>query len=249
MKDRALLGGGLLDATVAAWPVVGSRHLEVIERAGRKARTVELELRFGEVTIKRPHECDSSLSKGVTLRAVEVVERNPPPNVKPLRWCLLTTHAVQSPADAWKIVGWYKQRWIIEQLFRTLKTKGLQLEDSQVETAERLLKLTAIAVRAAAVIMQLVQARDGKRVLPAAVAFTADEIDALQAIGAREYAPRTEKQRNPHPERSMAWAAWIIARLGGWDGYAGSAKPGPITMASGLLYFQGIAAGWRLRNV
>jgi hypothetical protein len=36
------------------------------------------------------------------------------------------------------------------------------LEDSQLETAERLIKLTAIAARAACTIMQLVQARDGQ---------------------------------------------------------------------------------------
>lgn len=248
MKDRALLDGGLLDATVAAFEMVDSRSVEVIERAGRKARTVRLALRFGEVTIKRPNGWDSSLPEGLTLRVVDVREVNPPPHVKPLRWCLLTTHAVQGAADAWMIVDWYKQRWVIEQLFRTLKTKGLKLEDSQIETAERLLKLTAIALRAAALIMQLVQARDGKRVLPARNAFTALEIAALEAIETQEYAPRTEKQRNPHPKRSMAWATWIIARLGGWDGYA-STKPGPITIANGLDYFQGIAAGWALRNV
>jgi hypothetical protein len=125
----------------------------------------------------------------------------------------------------------------------------LQLEDSQVETADRLLKLTAIATHAAALIMQLVQARDGQRVQPASIAFSDDEIDALQAIEANKYAPRTEKQRNPHPTRSLAWAAWIVARLGGWDGYSSSKPPGPITFKHGIDYFKGIAVGWALRNV
>jgi hypothetical protein len=133
------------------------------------------------------------------LRVVEVSEPNPPAGQDPLRWCLLTTHQIQDAAEAWQIVEWYKLRWTIEQLFRTLKKQGLRLEDSQVESAERLLKLTAIATHAAALIMQLVQARDGQRVQPASIAFTADEIDALQAIEADQYAPRTEKQRNPHP--------------------------------------------------
>ena len=39
----------------------------------------------------------------------------------------------------------YRQRWHTEQLFRTAKLQGLQLEDSQLENAERLIKLTAIA--------------------------------------------------------------------------------------------------------
>jgi hypothetical protein len=249
MQDRALVEGGSLDATVAAFPVAARRTLELVERIGRPSRDAELEMRFGEVTIKRPHRCDPSLPEGVRLRVVEVSEPNPPAGQEPMRWCLLTTHQVGSPAEAWQIVDWYKLRWTIEQLFRTLKKQGLRLEDSQVETAERLLKLTAIATHAAALIMQLVQARDGQRIQPASIAFTADEIAALHAIEADQYAPRTEKQRNPHPKQSLAWAAWTIARLGGWDGYSSSKPPGPITFKHGLDYFHGIAKGWTLRNV
>jgi Transposase DDE domain len=249
MQDRNLVGGGSLDATVAGWPVAAHRTLELVERGGRPARRAALEMRFGEVTIQRPRRCDHTLPEGVRLRVIEVSEPNPPANQDPLRWCLLTTHQVQSPNDAWQIVAWYKLRWTIEQLFRTLKRQGLQLEDSQVETADRLLKLTAIATHAAALIMQLVQARDGQRVQPASIAFSDDEIDALQAIEANKYAPRTEKQRNPHPTRSLAWAAWIVAQLGGWDGYSSSKPPGPITFKHGIDYFKGIAVGWALRNV
>jgi len=249
MQDRALLGGGSLDATTAAFPVAGHRSIDLMERAGRPARQAKLELRFGEVTIKRPHRCDPKLPQGVRLRVVDVNEPNPPPDQEPLRWCLLTTHQVDSLDDAWQIVDWYRLRWTIEQLFRVLKKQGLQLEDSQVQTADRLLKLTAIATHAAALIMQLVQARNGQRVQPASIAFTADEIAALRAIERDQYTPRTEKQRNPHPELSLAWAAWIIARLGGWDGYSSSKPPGPITFKHGLDYFHGIAKGWTLQNV
>jgi hypothetical protein len=249
MQDRALLGGGTLEATVASFPVASCRSLELVERAGRPVRRAKLELRFGAVTIKRPHRCDPTLPDGVSLRVVEVSELDAPAGQQPLRWCLLTTHQVQSTVEAWQIVDWYKLRWTIEQLFRTLKKQGLRLEDSQVETAERLLKLTAIATHAAALIMQLVQAREGRRVQPASIAFTADEISALRAIEANRYAPRTEKQRNPHPAGTLAWAAWIIARLGGWDGYSSSKPPGPITFRHGLEYFHGVADGWALRNV
>ncbi len=249
MQDRALVGGGSLDATVAAFPLADRRRLELVARPNRPARLAALELRFGEVILKRPRRCDADLPEGVRLRVIEVSEPNPPADQEPLRWCLLTTHRVQSAAEAWQIVAWYKQRWTIEQLFRTLKRQGLRLEDSQVETADRLLKLTAIATHAAALIMQLVQARDGQRLQPASIAFTPDQIAALQAIEADQYTPRTAKQQNPHPIASLAWAAWIIARLGGWDGYSSSKPPGPITFKHGLDYFHGIAKGWSLRNV
>jgi hypothetical protein len=249
MQDRALVSGGGLDATVASFPLAARRSLDLVERNGRPARCAELEMRFGEVTIKRPRRCDPNLPQGVRLRVVEVTEPNPPAGQEPLRWCLLTTHQVRSLADAWQIVAWYKLRWTIEQLFRVLKRQGLRLEDSQLESADRLLKLTAIATHAAALIMQLVQARDGQRLQPASIAFTADEIAALHAIEADQYTPRTAKQQNPHSKESLAWAAWIIARLGGWDGYSSSKPPGPITFRHGLEYFHGIAKGWSLRNV
>jgi transposase len=69
-----------------------------------------------------------------------------------------------------QIVNWYKKRWTIEQFFRILKTQGLQIEDSRVETADRLLKLTAIAAKAAVMTLQLVQARDGQGAEPASIA-------------------------------------------------------------------------------
>jgi hypothetical protein len=42
-------------------------------------------------------------------------------------------------------------RWNIEQFWRLLKLQGLRLEGNQLETAERLMKLTAIAVKAATI--------------------------------------------------------------------------------------------------
>ena len=136
----------------------------------------------------------------------------------------------------------------IEQFFRTLKQQGLQLEDSQLENAGRLIKLTAIAARAACTIMQLVQARDGRSGQDARVTFSPPEIEILHAI-LPELEGKTALQKNPHPPETLAWAAWIIAKLGGWDGYPKSKPPGPITFRHGLQYFKSLAHGWRLRNV
>jgi hypothetical protein len=155
---------------------------------------------------------------------------------------------VRDAAGAWEIVNWYKKRWAIEQLFRLLKTQGLQIEDSRVESADRLLKLAAIAAKAAVITLQLLHARDGRSDEPASLAFTDEEIQLLAALATR-YEGRTKLQSNPHPPRSLAWAAWIIARLGGWDGYPRT-KPGPITLHHGLTYFLGVASAWsHLKNV
>src|ERR671933_257888 len=116
----------------------------------RTARTAKLELRFGAVEIARPvNETDRDLPRSVRLRLVEVRELDAPEGAEPLRWLLLTTHAVADVATAWLIVSWYKLRWTIEQLFRLAKSQGLGLKDSQMETAEGLMKLTAAALKAA----------------------------------------------------------------------------------------------------
>ena len=113
----------------------------------------------------------------------------------------MTTHAVANPADAWQIVFWYKLRWVIEQFFRSMKKEGLSIEDSQLETAEGLIKLVAIAAKAACIVIQLVQARNGGEELPAEFVFSAEEIEVLRAINNKTYKATTKLQTNHHRPR------------------------------------------------
>lgn len=244
--DRSIEGGGKL--STAPLQPAGTASIDLRARPGRPARTAKLVTRFGRVTLKRPPYLAKGLAKTVEVSFVEVREVDAPPDAKPILWRLLTTHLVEDAAMAWRVIGWYRQRWTIEQFFRTLKQQGLQLEDSQLENAERLIKLTVIAARAACTIMQLVQARDGQSAQPASIAFSPAEIETLHAL-LPEVEGKTALQKNPHPPETLAWAGWIIAKLGGWDGYPKSKPPGPITFRHGLEYFKSIAHGWKLRNV
>jgi hypothetical protein len=248
MSDRRLDGGGTLFQAAAGFAVAGRQSIELRARPGRPARRAGLELRFGRVRVRRPKNgIEPDLPDSIELTLVEVVEPEPPPGAEPVHWRLLTTHRVEDAAAAWRIVGWYRARWTIEQLFRVLKLQGLRLEDSQLESAARLLKLTAIATKAACITMQLVHARDGRSGEPAGLVFSPAEIAALDTL-AQGYAGKTTLQTNPHRVHSLAWAAWIIARLGGWDGYPSSKPPGPITFKHGLQYFLAFAHGWSARD-
>jgi len=249
MHDRCLADGSKLFAASEDFKVVETRTIELRARAGRPARSARLNLRFGQVTLRRPGgAAHRHLPAAVTVTLVELFEPYPPDDVEPLHWRLLTTHDVPDVAAAWRIVHWYKQRWIIEQLWRLLKLQGLRLEDSQLATAEGLVKLSAIATKAAAITLQLQQARDGKSDEHASIAFPVHEIEVLEATNAR-IEGRTALQKNPHRKRSLAWASWIIARLGGWDGYPSSRPPGPITYRHGLEQFRIILIGWAIRDV
>ena len=246
MHDRALADGRSMYGEAAAFPIADVSTAELAARANRPARKARLALRFGPVTVRRPRGAARVLPDSVGLTVIEVVEIDPPVGVEPLHWRLLTSHDVSDAATAWRIVGWYRKRWTIEQFFRLMKSEGLQIEDSRLETADRLLKLTAIAARAAAITLQLVQARDGQGDEPASLAFTPVQIKVIAGLGA-QYEGRTRMQSNPHPVESLAWAAWIVARLGGWDGYPRT-KPGPITMRRGVEYALGVARAWSMLN-
>lgn len=249
MHDRAVAGGGTMSNIIGKMPFVSSRKLDLLATHKRAARSTSISLRFCKVEVRRPDGPDAKgLAKTVLLNLVEVVELHPPAGVDAVHWRLLTTHEVTDIAAAWQIVDHYRRRWTIKQLFRLMKTHGLRIEDSQLASAEALIKLTAIAAKAAAVILQLVQARDGKTEEPASNAFSPSDIAVLDGL-AIKYKGRTALQTNPHPKHSLAWAAWLIARLGGWNGYPKSKPPGPITLRHGLEYFRTFAEGWSLREV
>ncbi len=246
-QDRALEGGGYLFAFTDGLPVAHRYSFTLPARPGKRtARQAQMELRFGTVTIKRPRNGgDRTAPEGVTLRVVDVREVGAPAGEEPVHWRLLTTHHLDTVADALRLVGWYRLRWTIEQLFRTLKKQGLDLEASQLESGAALLRLTALALQAATRCMQLVLARDGTTGQSADALFDAEQIEVLQALNPT-LEGSTAKQRNPYPQHSLAWAAWVIARLGGWKGYRSESPPGPITMHEGWKRFTALQQGWRL---
>jgi DDE family transposase len=247
-RDRALVGGGRLFTIAETWPAQHQFELDLRARPGRPARTAKVELRFGQVTIKRPGSCsDPSASPQLTLRLIDVKEVDTSVE-EPIHWRLLTTHDATTVAQALQLVAWYRERWHIEQLFRTSKSQGLKLESSQVENVEALFKLAAIAMIAATKIMQLVLARAGTVDRPATDVVAPEQLPVLEVLQA-SLEGKTAKQKNPHLKHSIAWLAWIIARLGGWTGYASERPPGPITFHRGWDRFEQIAHGWRLRDV
>jgi hypothetical protein len=249
MHDHALADDRTLYQAVERARFCDKTVIDLPQRMDRHGRQAHLSLRFGTIGLKRPARPGvKDLPERVEVSFVEVVELHPPKGAEPVHWLLLTTHSIANAADAWRIVSWYKQRWIIEQLFRSLKSQGLRIEDSQIESAEGLIKLVAIATRAASIVIQLVQARNGGEELPAEFVFTPEEIEALRAIS-KTLKGRTELQQNLHRPKTLAWAAWIIAKLGGWTGYASHRPPGPITFHMGMARFQILVGGRALANV
>jgi hypothetical protein len=216
---------------------------------GRCERRTELALRFAPVRLCRPvHGADPALPATLDLTLVDVRETTPPADGKPVHWRLLTTHAVGEVGQARRVIALYRQRWTIEEFFRTLKTAGFDIEAADIAEPQAMINLVAAAAIAAVTIKQLVQARDGDTRQRLADAFEPDDAPVIEAVSAK-LEGKTQRQRNPHPKGSLAFAAWVIARLGGWTGYYG--KPGPKVMRIGLTEFNAIKYGstLNLQNV
>jgi hypothetical protein len=241
MMDRRLVDGGTLFAAAGNYAVAGKRQINLPARqlASQTVPNEPLSLNCDMARWRSAVRAmnKTALAKTVRLWLIDVREVNPPADIEPLHWRLVTTHEITDTAKAWQVVGWYQAGWVIEQLFRVKKSQGLQLEDSQIATGDRLVKLAAAATKAACIDMQLVQERDGKDQLPASNVFSEPETETLEAL-CPTLEGNTKRQQNLHPLASLAWAAWIISRLGGWNCYY---KPaGPITMRRGMEQFYSI---------
>ena len=247
--DRILEDGGTLYSCVQNVAELGRDTIKLPANPGRAARTVVLALRARTVTLMRPkrnHPAEAAnLPKKVMLTLVEAREVEPPDGVTPVHWRLLTTHAVVTLEEACRITGFYRQRWTIEQVFRVMKTKGFDIEAVRIAEDGPFENLTTATLIAAIQVLQMVRERDGAAGRSLQDALDPEDQPALEAI-CQSLEGKTEKQKNPHPKGSLAYASWVCARLGGWTGYYG--KPGPIVMMHGLRSLKAMLHGWSLRN-
>jgi hypothetical protein len=246
--DRKLVGGGQMFAAAEGFGKGFVREVFVAPRGpGDKGRTAKVLVRAGTVEVARPATADPAKDPAsLTLGLVEVIEIEPPAGkgVKPVVWRIVTTLPVGKPHEIDRIVRIYRLRWRVEQLFRTMKSHGLKLEDSQLEAAHRLFKVSALALVAAARIIMLVDARAGGP-RPATDLIAPELIEPVAAI-ASSLEGRTARQKNGHAKGSLAWLAWVVARLGGWNCYY--KPPGPKTMRQGWDRFAAIAEGFTLAH-
>ena len=250
-QDRALGDGGKLFSTLDALAEAGRQVVKLPARGGRKAREATLAVRLAPVELARPANrgAGCALAARVAVTVVDAREVDAPQGEPPLHWRLITTAPVQTAQEAFAVVDLYRRRWAIEQLFRALKTEGFHIEALRQAHDLPRQKLVTLLLIAAVIVQQLVHARDpvpGQVPRPILDAFDPGDIPLIEACCA-ELEGKTQRQKNPHPPKTMAYAAWVCARLGGWTGYYG--KPGPIVMLRGWRSLQDRKCGWTLANL
>lgn len=244
--NRCLKGGIKLYDYVENLPIMGSYELKITgdKRINRKSRVAKINLKYSPVTLA------PAKSKGKEIEVYVVEAKEDPSTVPmgedPIHWRLLTTHQVENIQQATLMVDYYKERWLIEQVFRLLKNKGLQVENSQMETGKALICLTLMGLYVVNKVMILHNA--SKEILPIAIkdSFSEQEVACLKSCN-KKYEGNTIKQKNPHPQDSLQWVYWVLSRMGGWKPHEKN-RAGVISIFRGYNYFQQILEGWQMAN-
>jgi len=235
----------LMSQLLQKLPARATCRLELPATQKRKKRTALVEIRFTpKVSVCRPQNLYGRTFEGQLLpgsaqiAVVEAREITPNllPDEEPICWRLLTSHTVTKVEEALQIVAWYACRWKIELFFAAAKSRGLDLEHALIEHAPRLKKLAVLVAMATVQVIQLLQARDGNSEQLISDVFSAEEADLIAKINPK-LEGKTELRKNPHQADSLAFATWVIARLGGWKGYKTHRPPGIGTISRGLIRF------------
>jgi hypothetical protein len=225
-------------ATVAAQPVVEHLTLQVPRRGTQPGREATLALRFCPLTLCPPRHRKSAGLPSVALWAVQVREIDPPMDVKPIEWLLLTTVEVRTAADAIERVTWYVCRWGIEVWHRILKS-GCRIEARQLATGERLQRcLTLYSVIAWRVFYAIMLAR----AVPEMPCNVLLEIEEWQALYCAIHHCPTPPEEPPSLDQAERW----IAQLGGFVGRRRRDQPGAETLWRGFQHLTDLTRMYRI---
>jgi len=197
-------------------------------RVTRRQRRAKVELAIATVQLEPPWNHPGNHAPR-TVQAIHLREVDPPCDVEPIDWMLLTSEPVENLQQACRIVRDYECRWVIEEWHRVLK-EGCRLEASQLDAIENLQRLAAILSIIAVRMLQLRDLADPQRspqtaADPQALARTCPPrwiaiVAALAGRDPQELTPRqfylTIAQRGGHPARKCdgrpgwktLWRGW-----------------------------------------
>lgn len=237
IHDR-LLGEeqGHLWERVAQQEVSGLQELRVPRKGKRPARVAQMEVRFAQVTLKPPKRKPGL--GDLTIWAVLAREVNPPGEIEPLEWMLLTTMAVTTFEQAVEKLAWYTVRWKIEVFHRTLKS-GCKIEERRLGSADRIEACLAIDMVVAWRIVHLTILGRKTPDVPCTVFFEEAEWKALVAYITKNPVP-------PDKPPTLREATRTVARLGGFLGRKADGEPGSQSLWIGLQHLDDLTAMYNI---
>jgi hypothetical protein len=212
---------------LARLPVAGTYTLKLSANRRQIARTAEMEVRFGSLTIPRPQHVSKWVEQSdieeIVMWVVETREINPPRGTKPARWVLLCSEEVRNFEGAWQMLEHYEKRWLIEEFHKALKS-GCRLEERQYETAKRLEAVTGVLSVVAVRLLQLKVLARNEPQRPAQQVVPLRWIRMLQSL----------RKRPPKAPWTVRDFYRELAKLGGFLGRKSDGEPGWMTLWHGF---------------
>jgi hypothetical protein len=233
----------LADTDRTLWPEVARQRVAarlsvlVGRRGDQPSRLARLNIRFSRVQLQPP-----TLLAGqppIQLWAIQAEESTPAPKgAARMVWRLLTTLPVHSAAEAVEKVQWYAQRWQIEVLHKVLKS-GCQIEQRQLETAQRLERVLSVDLVVAWRVLALCKAARQMPDDPISNWLPQAQWQALWCYAQRQTTP---PKTAPGVRQAVRW----LAQIGGFLGRKSDGEPGPKTLWRGLCQLEAITDIWLL---
>src|SRR5256714_3657267 len=130
-----------------AFPSQASRPFEVPARHGRQARSTQLQLAFGQMTLLPPRNEPRASKEPLTVWVIRVWEEQAPEGEEPLEWVRLPSIPTTTLEHAWERVDWYSSRWLDEDSHQCLKS-GCRIEHRQGPPVDGLIRRLGAVVPA-----------------------------------------------------------------------------------------------------
>jgi hypothetical protein len=204
-------------------------------RQSRKGRRAEVEVRAARVTLHAPADSDRPLPP-IAVNVVLVREPHPPKGEEPVEWILLTTLPIDTVEQVREIIQYYCVRWMIEVLFRTLKS-GCRVEERRFEHIERLLPCLATYLIVAWRTLMLVRLGRSCPDMNCEALFEPSEWKSVWMVIHRRVPPRKPPK--------LVDMLRLIGQLGGYVNRPNRPDlPGPQTTWLGLQRMRDLAWGW-----
>src|SRR6266404_1109480 len=217
-----------------SWPSQASRAFEVPARHGHQARSTQLQLAFGQMTLLPPRNEPRAGQEPVTVWVMRVWEEQTPEGEEPLEWILLTSVPTTTLAQAWERVDWYGYRWLVEDYHQCLKS-GCRIEARQLQSVDGLMRLLGLLSPLA---VRLLQVRALAREEPERPAHEVIEPLMLAVLAQRS---------GQSPATMTVGTFWTeVARLGGYLARSHDGPPGWRTIWKGWLSLQTLLEGAHL---
>lgn len=208
--------------------VAGTYELHLRSRPNQPARVAQLEVSFSTIEMPPPKQTTKYVRNmkltGIRMYVVHVREAMKPRNGERIEWILLTSLPVGSFDDAWKIIGYYEKRWLIEEWHKALKT-GCQVTNRQLATKERLEPLVGLLSVVSVRLLQLKSVARTNPDRPAHQVVPSRWIIMLQAA--------RKKKLTRGQQMTVRDFYRELAKLGGFLGRTSDGEPGWITIWRG----------------